>query len=103
MYYTYMLRCADNSIYTGITTDLKRRMDEHFNKLDTAAKYTHSHTALKLEIAWSSENKSLASKLEYHIKHYLTKTEKEKLIIQKDLSMFSKNKIDVYQYTLVKL
>ena len=103
MYYTYMIRCADNSIYTGITTDLKRRMDEHFNKLDTAAKYTHSHTALKLEIAWLSENKSLASKLEYHIKHYLAKTEKEKLIIQKDLSMFSKNKIDVYQYTLVKL
>ena len=69
MYYTYMVRCADNSIYTGITTNLERRMDEHFNKLEACAKYTQSHTAVKLEIAWESENKSLTSKLEYHIKH----------------------------------
>ncbi len=32
MYYTYMLRCQDNSIYTGITTDLERRMKEHFSR-----------------------------------------------------------------------
>ena len=32
MYYTYMLRCKDNSIYTGITTDIERRMREHFSK-----------------------------------------------------------------------
>ena len=32
MYYTYMLRCENNSIYTGITTDVKRRMEEHFSK-----------------------------------------------------------------------
>ena len=30
MYYIYMLRCEDNSIYTGITKELKRRMKEHF-------------------------------------------------------------------------
>ena len=33
MYYIYMLRCADNSIYTGITTDLKRRIEEHITKV----------------------------------------------------------------------
>ena len=32
MYYIYMLRCEDNSIYTGITTNVEHRMDEHFNK-----------------------------------------------------------------------
>lgn len=32
MYYIYMLRCEDNSIYTGITVDLERRMKEHFEK-----------------------------------------------------------------------
>ena len=32
MYYIYMLRCKDESIYTGITTDLQRRMQEHFSK-----------------------------------------------------------------------
>lgn len=103
MYYTYMLRCSDNSIYTGITTNLEKRMGEHFNKLETGAKYTHSHTAIKLEIAWKSENKSLASKLEYHIKHYLTKAEKEKLILYKNLENFSKNKLDISQYSLIHL
>lgn len=101
MYYTYMLRCADNSIYTGITTDLKRRMDEHFNKLDSAAKYTHSHTAIKLEIAWESENKSLASKLEYQIKH-LSKLNKEALISTKNLELYLGDKVDVSYYSLFK-
>ena len=32
MYYTYMLRCEDNSIYTGMTKDLEKRMEEHFSK-----------------------------------------------------------------------
>ena len=101
MYYTYMLRCADNSIYTGITTDLKRRMDEHFNKLEKGAKYTHSHTAIKLEIAWESENKSLASKLEYQIKH-LSKLNKEALISTKNLETYLGDKIDVSSYYLIK-
>ena len=32
MYYTYMLRCADNSIYTGMTNDLNKRINEHLTK-----------------------------------------------------------------------
>ena len=100
MYYTYMLRCADNSIYTGITTDLNRRMNEHFTKHEKAAKYTHSHTAIKLEIAWTSENKSLASKLEYHIKH-LNKQNKESLIKNKNLEKYLKNKINANSYNLI--
>ena len=68
MYYTYMLRCTDDSIYTGITTDLKRRMDEHFTQGEKCAKYTKRHKAKKLEAAWSSEDRKLASKLEYYIK-----------------------------------
>lgn len=100
MYYTYMLRCSDNSIYTGITTDLKRRMDEHFKKLDSAAKYTHSHTAVKLEIVWESENKSLASKLEYQIKH-LSKLNKEALISTKNLELYLCDKVDVSYYRLL--
>ena len=80
MYYTYMLRCTDNSIYTGITSDLERRMEEHFSQNEKCAKYTASHQAKKLEAVWESKNKSLASKLEYHIKKSLTKKEKEDLI-----------------------
>lgn len=100
MYYTYMLRCEDNSIYTGITTNLERRMKEHFEKDDKCAKYTRRHTAKKLECAWQSENRILASKLEYAIKH-ISKEEKEKLIQTKNLSKI--NKILEEEYALCDL
>ena len=48
MYYVYMLRCTDNSLYTGITTDLERRMSEHFSKDKKCAKYTRRHNAKKM-------------------------------------------------------
>ena len=85
MYYTYMLRCSDNSIYTGITTDLKRRLEEHLSQDKKCAKYTLTHNAQKLEIAWESESRVLASKLEYHIKKTLTKVQKEDLILNNNL------------------
>ncbi len=79
MYYTYILRCKDNSLYTGITTDLERRLKEHKEKGEKAAKYTIRHGAVKMERAWESENRALASKLEFNIKK-LTKKQKEELI-----------------------
>ena len=45
MYYVYMLRCIDNTIYTGITVDVDRRMKEHFSKNEKCAKYTFTHSA----------------------------------------------------------
>ena len=103
MYYIYMLRCKDNTIYTGITVDIKRRMDEHFSKNEKCAKYTYTHNAKKLEAVWQTENKSLASKLEYAIKK-LTKVKKEELIRNKNLEeMFLKNKnIDFKNYKIIK-
>ena len=88
MYYIYMLRCKDNSIYTGITTDISRRMKEHFNKEKRCAKYTLTHSAKKLEALWVAENKSLASKLEFNIKK-LKKQEKENLIKNKEIGKYS--------------
>lgn len=79
MYYIYMLRCEDSSIYTGITSDINRRIEEHFSKNKKCAKYTYTHTAKKIEKVWETENRKLASKLEYHIKK-LSKEQKEKLI-----------------------
>ena len=79
MYFIYMIRCEDNSIYTGITTDLERRTDEHLTKSDKCAKYTLLHTAKKLEVAWRTTDRKLASKLEYRIKG-LSKEKKEALI-----------------------
>lgn len=98
MYYIYMLRCEDNSIYTGIAKDLEHRLNEHFTKDEKCAKYTKSHKAKKLEMVWETENKSLASKLEYTIKK-LKKDKKEKLINEPELlGEFFKEKIDEKLY-----
>ena len=79
MYYVYILRCAGNTLYTGIAADIGRRMAEHFGQTEKCAKYTRSHRAEKLEALWQTENRSLASKLEYRIKQ-LTKAQKLRLI-----------------------
>lgn len=104
MYYTYMLRCTDNSIYTGITSNLERRMEEHFSQNEKCAKYTASHQAKKLEAVWESENKSMASKLEFHIKKGLTKKEKEELIKDSNLlDKFLGNKIEAENYIRIHI
>ena len=97
MYYTYILRCEDNSLYTGITTDLNRRIEEHKSQSGKSAKYTRTHKVTRLEIAWKSENKVLASKLEYYIKK-LTKPQKEQLIVTSDLEDVLGNKIESKYY-----
>lgn len=79
LYYVYMLRCEDNSVYTGITTDVARRMSEHFTKGAKCAKYTLRHGAKSLEAVWEVETRSDALRLEYRIKQ-LTKCDKEQLI-----------------------
>ncbi len=101
MYYTYMLRCKDDSIYTGITTDLERRMDEHFTQGEKCAKYTKRHKAKKLEAVWSSDDRKLASKLEYQIKH-LAKSDKEAIIKNAEKINILSAKLDVKEYTRVK-
>lgn len=90
MYYTYILRCKDDSLYTGITTNLERRLK--------AAKYTIRHEVIKMEIAWKSENRTLASKLEFNIKK-LTKKQKEELIKNPQLlSKYLRDKIQAELY-----
>lgn len=66
-------------LYTGITSDIERRLKEHFERNEKCAKFTRSHKALSLEALWSCENRSLASKLEYRIKQ-LSKPQKLGLI-----------------------
>ncbi len=99
MYYTYILRCDDGSLYTGITTDPKRRREEHVSKGKKAAKYTLNHNALYFEILWESESRSLASRLEYHIKT-LTKARKEELIVKKDLKALFGDILEVESYKI---
>ena len=101
MYYIYMLRCKDNSIYTGITTDLQRRIEEHITKEKKYATNTMRHTAVKLEQAWQTETRVNASKLEYRIKH-LNKEQKEEIIHNPKMIKILENKIDVNEYKNVK-
>ena len=79
MYYVYILRCEDDTLYTGITTDVRRRFNEHREDKVKGAKYTKAHKPKEIAAAWEAGTKSKASKLEYRIKK-LGKTEKEKLI-----------------------
>ena len=80
MNYTYMVRCSDNSLYTGWTNDLERRVKAHNN--GTGAKYTKSRGPVKLVYFEEYETKEEAMSRECQIKQ-LTKREKEKLIMQK--------------------
>lgn len=72
-----MLMCADTTLYTGITTDLKRRVDEH-NTAPKGAKYTSARRPVKLIYSKVCKDRSEASKEEARIKK-LTKQEKLKL------------------------
>ena len=77
MYYTYIIRCKNNSLYTGYTTDIKRRIEEH--SIGKNCKYTSIYGFSKLEICFKSKTKSEAMKVEYYIKQ-LNKLKKENII-----------------------
>ncbi len=77
MYYLYILECADKTLYTGITTDLKRRIIEH-NKTRLGSKYTNARRPVKLVYSRKFKNRSVASKEEARIKK-LKKSEKLEL------------------------
>ena len=73
----YILRCGDSTLYTGITTDVERRLDEH--RSGKGAKYTRSRGPLELVYREECADKSAALKRELEIKA-LTRVEKLKLI-----------------------
>ena len=77
-WFTYMVRCADDSLYTGITTDVARRLHEHNHKRNAAA-YTRSRRPVQLVYQESFRTRAEAARREYVIRT-LPKAEKEKLI-----------------------
>lgn len=74
----YVLRCADETLYTGVTTDLKRRVNEH-NTSNIGAKYTRNRRPVELVYFEKCDDKVDAMKREYAIKQ-LSRKEKLKLI-----------------------
>ncbi|RVU81711.1 GIY-YIG nuclease family protein [Leucothrix sargassi] len=79
-WFVYMVRCADDSLYTGIATDVERRVGEHNSTGNLAAKYTRARQPVKLVYSEVAESRSEASKREYHIKR-LSKVAKERMIL----------------------
>ena len=73
----YVLRCADDSLYTGITKDLNRRCEQH--NAGTASRYTRSRLPVRVEYHETETNHSKALKRELAIKA-LSRAEKERLI-----------------------
>ncbi len=67
-YFVYILQCGDKSLYTGITTDLKRRLEEH--KAGTGGHYTRAKDAVKIVYSEEHQNRSSASKREAEIKSW---------------------------------
>ena len=79
MHYIYLVRCSDDSLYCGWTTDLKRRIDAHNGDIPGGAKYTRGRRPVTLVYAESFHQKQEAQRREYAIKR-MTKTKKLRLI-----------------------
>ena len=79
MHYIYLVRCSDDSLYCGWTTDLKRRIDAHNGHISGGAKYTRGRRPVTLVYAESFHQKQEAQRREYAIKR-MTKTKRLRLI-----------------------
>jgi len=77
-YFVYILKCSDDTLYTGITTDVERRVNEH-NSSEKGAKYTKLRRPVELLYSETAEDRSSASKREYVIKK-LKRSKKLELI-----------------------
>jgi putative endonuclease len=80
MWYVYILKCNDGTLYTGITNDLDKRVSSH-NK-GTGAKYTKTRTPVEIVYHEEATDRSEASKRECQIKK-LSRLAKENLIMSK--------------------
>ena len=77
MWYTYIIRCKDGTLYTGVTTDLSRRIKEHNNK--KGGRYTRTRLPVKLVYKEKHPTQSAALKREFELKGW-TKERKLRLI-----------------------
>lgn len=77
-WFVYLVQCADRSLYTGITTDLLRRINEH-NNSPNGAKYTKARRPVQLVYFEQSDSRSTASKREHALKG-LSPADKRRLV-----------------------
>jgi putative endonuclease len=78
-WYLYVVRCRDGTLYTGISTDINRRLAEHREDGDAGSKYLKGRGPLTLLIQKRVGSRSLALKVENMVKK-LSRAKKEKLV-----------------------
>lgn len=79
MWFVYIVRCVDDTLYTGIATDVGRRVGEHNSNDMLAASYTRGRRPVTLVYAEAADTRSAALKREYEIKQ-LTRQGKDELL-----------------------
>lgn len=79
-WYVYILLCADQTLYTGIATDVQRRLAEH-NDSDKGARYTRARRPVRLVYQESVEDRSAALRREHEIRR-LSRAEKNRLLLR---------------------
>lgn len=90
MYWVYILSCADNTLYTGSTPRLERRIEEHND--GKGAKYTRGRRPVILLQAWTVENRSQALQLEAFIKSFSRKEKNQFIKDPEQLPLRAKEK-----------
>jgi putative endonuclease len=78
-HFVYMVECSNNTLYTGYTTNVEKRVATH--NAGKGAKYTHAHLPVILLACWSFSSKSEALRVEYAIKR-LSREQKKCLVEQ---------------------
>lgn len=81
-WFVYILKCSDNTLYCGVTTDVERRIKEHNN--GTASRYTRAKRPVTLEVFVTFPDRGTALRVEHAVKQ---KPAKEKLAFLKEMSM----------------
>lgn len=81
-WHVYIVRCADGTLYTGIATDVARRIDEHNHSDQLAARYTRARRPVDVVFQEPCDSRSAAARREAAIK-MLSRAEKETLVAGK--------------------
>ncbi len=80
LYYVYILKCNDDTLYTGITNNLERRIRQHNGEIRGGAKYTRNRRPVELVYLKKYPNRKKAMKREWTIKHTLNHQQKLSLV-----------------------
>ena len=79
-WHVYLLRCADETLYCGITTDVARRVAQHNGALPGGASYTHGRGPVELLASAPCPDRSAAAKAEWRVKQ-LPKERKAQYVV----------------------